>query len=131
VVYDRKRHFWNSRDLERIVKVVAEDNKNDIPMMSSIADRVLFQIARFLNVDQMAELGVGIVGRLLDLVVGFLEEPSPRITTDEEELLAWMTTQAQAVTDSEQYVGRDKHLAAIRSYCSSIIEYIDKEIGSV
>lgn len=128
VIYDRKPHAWTDRDVERIVKSFAKDNESDVPMMSEIADRVLYWIAEKLSLDDVAGAAARLFVRLGDLIRGFKNPPisrTARITTEEQDLLDWMSGQAGSIVPVNE---RAAALLSIRDFCSSMIEYIDQEV---
>ncbi len=131
MVYNRKPHAWTERDVERVVRGFSENTETDVPMMSDLADRVLFWIARRLALDEAAGFAAKVVIRLFDIVRGTSYEPArrtarssgiaPKITVDE---IDWMPGGLAAETDD-----RTSNLRSLRDLCSSMIEYIDQEIS--
>lgn len=127
VIYDRKPHAWTDRDVERIVKSFAKDNQSDVPMMSEIADRVIYWIAEKLSLTDVAGAALRVFIRLGNLIRGLPNPPEPRAaktTAEEQDLLDWMTEQAGGILDPDP---RRAALLGIRDFCSSMIEYIDQE----
>jgi hypothetical protein len=127
VVYDRKPHAWTSNDVERIVKSYTDNNEPEVPMLSDLADRILFFLARRLALDEAAGFVAKVVVRISDILRGISYLADPRtagITKEEEELLEWVAGQAGSGNDP----GRPGDLQRIRGVLSSMIEYIDKEL---
>lgn len=113
----------NEKDVQRIVKALVADNDSDVPMMSDIADRVLYEVGRFLNLDQAAQLVVGIVVRISEILRGFEGrnyEPLP-----EPKFVNLFEEYPTAETPAEPT--RRANLLRIRDVLSSMIEYIDQE----
>jgi len=101
VVYNRKLHPWTEKDIERIVRKYQENLEPEVLLMSDIADRMLFWLSRRLGLD---EITYWVARRLvpLFLILQGVETDirMPRITKEEQDLLDWMTTQAEAVAGS-------------------------------
>lgn len=133
VVYNRKPHGWSEKDVERVVRGFTQslDANPDVPMMSDLADKVLFWIGDRLDVDGLVAAASTIVSRLVDWIQGNnvrngSETRSRALTKEEQDLLDWMSEQAGAVRPPVS--SRQQNLVWIRNACSSIIEIINQEI---
>jgi hypothetical protein len=128
VVYKRKPHVWTEKDIERIVKAYeAQETFPDVPMMSQLADRILFWIARRLGLDEAAGFVIRPVMRLYEILRGINSEPkyAGRTTTEEQELLDWVN---QMVGGSGVPATREENLAFIKQILLSMVSYIDEEL---
>lgn len=124
VIYDRKPHLWTDRDVERICKAFeAEQDFPDVPMMSDVADRILFWLARRLALDEAAGFVARVVVRIGDILRGFSNPPLPRSRIGRRFVNLF------EVYPEGSYVGDQRRLdlLRIRDVLSSMIEYIDQE----
>lgn len=124
MVYNRKPHAWTERDVERVVRGFSENTETDVPMMSDLADRVLFWIARRIGLDEAAGFAAKVVIRLFDIVRGTSYEPARR-TARSSGIAPKITVDARHPI----YDDRTSNLRSLRDLCSSMIEYIDQEIS--
>lgn len=137
VVYDRKPHLWTEKDIERIVKSFQENQTEEVLFMSDIADRVIWWLGRRLGVDEVVAWATARIAALFLMIQGNTPEfAQPRITTEEQELIDWVSEQAGsgAGPDSGTTVWKDTRagqLEELKARLGAMIEWIDVEIGGL
>lgn len=128
IVYDRKPNWFNQKDIDRIVRRWTETENDEVLFMSDIADRILWWIALRIRLDVI----VGWVANRLfnvqevfrDGITGY--PLSPRITSTEADLLAWMSGQAEAVSPVAMDEKPDAQLARLESYLQSFLALVQE-----
>lgn len=124
VVYDRPINYFKERDIDRIVRKWTENQEPDVLFMSDIADRVLFAVARAVQLDRVTSWAANRLLQVIELIRGNV---APRITKEEQELLDWMSEMAGAVAPAEDE-DRAAALARIRTMSIALVEWIDSQI---
>jgi hypothetical protein len=134
VVYKRKLHVWTQQDVERIVKAFSQTTESADPMMmSELADKVLFWIAEKLSLDEAAGFAIRVVLRIFEIIRGTSVQKRlsvQPITTEEQELLDWMSEMSGGAESGGGELTRLEALSVIRQQCSSMIVYIDEETNA-
>jgi hypothetical protein len=129
VVYDRPLNTFKERDIQRIVDRWTASQEPGPLMMSTIADKVMFFIARRFALDEIAVWASERLVWLFDSLRGNLAPRSPENPTPEElALLEWMKIRAGQVAPGAP--PRAAALTRIRGQCTGTVEWIDSELNA-